>query len=352
MSSSIGENISLFRKLRGLTQEQLGRLVGVSTPAVSKWETGVSLPDLMLLSPIARALGTNPDTLLDYQRRLDEKAANALVEEVGAFMRAGDSTKAVVRMRELLLQYPDNPALQFPFAAMLVGLPSDNKEQADEYRAFGKTLLETVLAGDEVRLHNAAAYLLAGQCVQDGEYDRAETLLARFDQAMPDVLTLKATLREKRGEIQKAKELLQVNLFVAYNKMLGCIAKLAEAPYCRDATDALAVCDKHEQLAALIGYPYAMTDALRSEIYLREGDGERALEYMERMVRALLNEPEEWGGVLTSEMKHDPEQERKTMRYLYQRIYRSFLSEESFLPYRELPAYGAVAELLRQLTEE
>ena len=91
MSASIGENISLFRKQRGLTQEQLGRLVGVSTPAVSKWETGASLPDLMLVSPIARALGTSPDTLLDYQRRLDEKAANLLVEEVSALMRGGDA---------------------------------------------------------------------------------------------------------------------------------------------------------------------------------------------------------------------------------------------------------------------
>ena len=231
MSASIGENISLFRKQRGLTQEQLGRLVGVSTPAVSKWETGASLPDLMLVSPIARALGTNPDTLLDYQRRLDEKAANLLVEEVGALMRAGDAISATSRMRELLLQYPDNPALQFPFAAILIGMPAESEEETNEYHALSKTLLEAVLSSDEVRLHNSAAYLLAGQCVQDGEYDRAEALLARFDQAMPDVLTLKATLREKRGEIQKAKELLQVNLFVAYNKMLGCVAKLAEAPY-------------------------------------------------------------------------------------------------------------------------
>ena len=95
-----------------------------------------------------------------------------------------------------------------------------------------------------------------------------------------------------------------------------------------------------------------MTDALRAEIYLRAGDGERALAYMECMVQTLLKEPEQWGGILTSEMKHDPEQEKKTMRYLYQKIYRSFLSEEDFLPYRELPVYDEVVELLRQLTEE
>ena len=102
-------------------------------------------------------------------------------------------------MRGLLLQYPDNPALQLPFAAILIGMPAESKEETDEYHALSKTLLEAVLAGDEVRLHNSAAYLLAGQCVQDGEFDRAEALLARFEQATPDVLRLKETLREKRG---------------------------------------------------------------------------------------------------------------------------------------------------------
>ena len=38
----IGSTIAALRKSRGLTQEQLAALVGVSGPAVSKWETGVS----------------------------------------------------------------------------------------------------------------------------------------------------------------------------------------------------------------------------------------------------------------------------------------------------------------------
>lgn len=38
----IGANIAAFRKAKGLTQEQLAAKLGVSPPAVSKWETGVS----------------------------------------------------------------------------------------------------------------------------------------------------------------------------------------------------------------------------------------------------------------------------------------------------------------------
>ncbi|MBQ3068374.1 MAG: helix-turn-helix transcriptional regulator [Clostridia bacterium] len=59
----ISENIAKYRKQRGLTQEQLGELVGVSNQSVSKWESAVSLPDVMLLPDIARALGITLDEL-------------------------------------------------------------------------------------------------------------------------------------------------------------------------------------------------------------------------------------------------------------------------------------------------
>ena len=51
----IGGSIASLRKARGLTQEQLAQQLGVSAPAVSKWETDSSYPDITLLCPLARA---------------------------------------------------------------------------------------------------------------------------------------------------------------------------------------------------------------------------------------------------------------------------------------------------------
>ena len=51
-----GATIKVLRERKGLTQAQLGQLVGVGSKAVSKWETAKGLPDITLIEPLAKAL--------------------------------------------------------------------------------------------------------------------------------------------------------------------------------------------------------------------------------------------------------------------------------------------------------
>lgn len=62
MANVLSERIAELRKERGLTQEQLGQLVGVSAQAVSKWEKG-GAPDVELLPALAGRLGVTVDAL-------------------------------------------------------------------------------------------------------------------------------------------------------------------------------------------------------------------------------------------------------------------------------------------------
>lgn len=68
----LGENIRLYRTKAGLTQEQLGEKVGVSSQAVSKWESEASLPDTALLPQIASALFTTIDGLFGFEQTTQE----------------------------------------------------------------------------------------------------------------------------------------------------------------------------------------------------------------------------------------------------------------------------------------
>ena len=60
----INEQIALFRKRAGLTQEALAKALGVTNQAVSKWESAQCCPDIQLLPPMAKLFGVSVDTLL------------------------------------------------------------------------------------------------------------------------------------------------------------------------------------------------------------------------------------------------------------------------------------------------
>lgn len=59
-----GDFIYNKRKSLGLTQDELGRKLGVTNKAVSKWETGETLPDIQILEMLAGALNVTIDELL------------------------------------------------------------------------------------------------------------------------------------------------------------------------------------------------------------------------------------------------------------------------------------------------
>lgn len=80
-----GAFVSSLRKEKGLTQKELAQRLFLSDKAVSKWETGYSIPDTALLIPLADILGVTVTELLEC-RRSEKKSmaaeeAEALVQK-------------------------------------------------------------------------------------------------------------------------------------------------------------------------------------------------------------------------------------------------------------------------------
>jgi len=63
----ISENIMKYRKLSGLTQNELAEKLNYSDKAVSKWERGDSLPDVIVLKEMANLFGISLDSLTSTQ---------------------------------------------------------------------------------------------------------------------------------------------------------------------------------------------------------------------------------------------------------------------------------------------
>lgn len=64
LPEAFGDRIAFLRKLKGMTQSQLAGSLGISAQAVSKWESGLSCPDIMMLVPLADIFGVSTDILL------------------------------------------------------------------------------------------------------------------------------------------------------------------------------------------------------------------------------------------------------------------------------------------------
>lgn len=54
-----GATVRRLREQKGLSQGQLGDIIGVGSKTVSKWETAKGLPDITLIEPLAKALGVS-----------------------------------------------------------------------------------------------------------------------------------------------------------------------------------------------------------------------------------------------------------------------------------------------------
>ena len=67
---NLGKNIYELRKAKAVTQEELAAELGVTAAAVSKWEKGATLPDVLMVCALADHFGVTTDELLGRIREL------------------------------------------------------------------------------------------------------------------------------------------------------------------------------------------------------------------------------------------------------------------------------------------
>lgn len=81
MEQTLGKRIMEHRKRLGLTQEQLAEKLGVTAQAVSKWENGLSCPDISILPRLAELFGVTTDSLLTGKEEIPVREAEVVTEE-------------------------------------------------------------------------------------------------------------------------------------------------------------------------------------------------------------------------------------------------------------------------------
>ena len=99
----IASNISSLRKNFGMTQQELALRLNYTDKAISKWERGESVPDIMILKQIADMFGVTVDYLLKEEHETIQTPVNHSDEAEDAQNRHTVRTRGFVTGMSILL---------------------------------------------------------------------------------------------------------------------------------------------------------------------------------------------------------------------------------------------------------
>jgi transcriptional regulator with XRE-family HTH domain len=160
---NIGETIKKLRREKDMTQEQLAEYLNISTQAVSKWETNMSLPDITLIPMLANIFDTSADILLGINITAKEKRIQDILFYADEYSKNGYYEKASEILREGLKEYPNSYNIMSCLMSC-VWRVRDNQKTKDERDEMTKEVIrlgEKIIAEctDDNCRHNAIQIL-------------------------------------------------------------------------------------------------------------------------------------------------------------------------------------------------
>ena len=217
---NIGSVIKKYRKEAGYTQEEMANRLGVTTPAVNKWENGNSKPDIELLSPIARLLHISLDTLLSFQEKLTDFEIGEFIQKMDKMFSEEGYEKTYQWAVNTIKKYPNCNLLIWQIAVMLdsrriIG-ECDNPDKYDEQI---NAWYEIALNDEEEKTQHHAADSLFGFYLRKKDYAMAEKYLRYFSDYDPVKKVKMGQLYMQQGKTEDAYEKLEDVVFSTYTTL-------------------------------------------------------------------------------------------------------------------------------------
>lgn len=217
MKLELGKKIYQLRTENGYTQEALANLLNVSCAAVSKWENDCAHPDITTLPSLARIFNVSIDELLNFEQKISEEQVIEILKSLPEKFQTLPFEEAMRYTKELVRTYPNSEylKLRISVAYMSVALLL-SEEQLKVFVDYAKSLCEDILHSENLQYRQGAAVQLVTFLSMDEKYQEALDTLLSIPK-LADTLTLECTLYCQLENYEKAKELLQTQLYSSLN---------------------------------------------------------------------------------------------------------------------------------------
>ena len=209
----INEIIKENRLKLNLTQEQIANSLGVSTPAVNKWENGVSYPDITLLPPLARLLKVDLNTLLSFNEDLADVELWEFINDTFGNINSENFDTAYNLSVEKIREFPNCDKLIFNVAQQLNGnLYIYKIENKQKYEDKINEWYNICIRSEDLEIKNQTISMLIGKAIIDKNYELAQNYVDMLPNVTYDKTQNQGAVYRASGEIEKAIELYELKL--------------------------------------------------------------------------------------------------------------------------------------------
>lgn len=328
----IGEVIRKYRKNKNMTQEEMANRLGVTAPAVNKWENGNSLPDIMLLAPIARLLDISLDTLLSFREELTKEEIDHLVNETYDRLKTETYDEVFLWAKKVMEQYPNCEWLILQMAVVLDARRSFFKvEDGERYDDYILACFNRILSSKDEKLRNLAADSLFGFYIRREQWEKAEEYLVYFSNENPERKRKQAFIYSKTGRLEEAYRTYEQVLFSGYqmaSMVMHSIFNLAMEE--GNMTRAGQLVEKQQQMARLFEMGKYSEVSTKLEWAVARKDVEGTLETMEQMLDCVDTVDDFMTSTLFEHMEFRKASKGEFQPMLKKNLLENFRDEETF----------------------
>ncbi len=215
-----GDVIRKYRKNKGMTQDEMAARLGVTAPAVNKWERGSTLPDVALLAPIARLLGITTDELLSFKDELTDEEISRYLSRMQKDLEVKNFHDVFLSVKEKIEEYPNCEKLIWQAAVILdakrmtAELPDKNNYDSVIFGWYERCLLS-----EDEQIRNQAADSLFHAFVRKEDYEKAAQYLNYFSRENPERKRGEALVNSKTGKRTEAYRAYEELIFIGYQRI-------------------------------------------------------------------------------------------------------------------------------------
>ncbi len=209
------------RKQLGVTQEQIADYIGVSRAAVSKWEKGLSYPDITLLPKLATYFNVSIDELLGYEPQLTKEQIAKLYAELAKMFSEKAFEEVEREIEQLLTEYYSCFPFVMKMAQLYINYYSKSSEPTNILQRVEHLCLRVKELSEDYQLINEANMIGAYVKLIQGRPNEVLEMLGEEVTIQLGRDQLVATAHNMLGNAEEAKKILQVSM---YQNMLAMIA--------------------------------------------------------------------------------------------------------------------------------